>query len=170
MKTVFTIEDCMKLRTYLLDNFREILETEETHKYFGHCNLFLTGGAVKDILNDKEPKDIDIVVLTYSTLDIIKDFVIDYCGSTEYRKNRFNGYSIHKGDMSIDIWQTNDMLKAIEYNMDGLFYDIDSNKIISFGFNKGIEEHKLEILNNNSSVIDTKRKEERIKKLQSYLE
>lgn len=38
--------------------------------------------------------------------------------------NKLGGYKIYNNSVVVDLWNTNDLLKSIEYNIEGLFYDI----------------------------------------------
>lgn len=45
------------------------------------------------------------------------------------------------------MWDSNDLIKCIKYNLDALFYNIKTEHLVSFGYVKGIENNELNILN-----------------------
>ncbi len=124
------------IKKYLKQNFPLIFSIEEP--------VFLLGGALKNIIYENEDsiKYLDFVIIDDDNLQIQK-FLQD--NNLEYSKNSFNGYKIHFNDIYIDIWTTQDLYECIEYNFDGLFYDIKNDIILSFGYFNSINKKLLKI-------------------------
>lgn len=158
----------MKLDSKLIDSYlKEKIEFIYTDFL---SEIYLVGGAVRNLLMNKNPKDIDIVVLSDSDEEIIS-LINKY--NLKYKKNSFNGYKIYYQDIEIDIWNSNDLYKCIEYNVEGLFYNIKHQLFIPFGFYQAIETKQLKKINSdnelnkksNRKTINTIRKEKLLKTL-----
>lgn len=98
------------------------------------------------MLLGNSPRDIDIIVLCDND-DEIKSLIEKY--EIEYVKNHFNGYKLKYNKLEIDIWNTNDFYKCIQYNFDGLFYDIKNKIFLPFGFYDALESKTLKEINPN---------------------
>jgi len=148
-----------KIKNYLQKKFPIILEQEFK------CPTFLIGGAVKDILNDRKPKDLDIVVLNDS--DCIELFTEYH--KLEFIKNSFGGYKINYNGLLVDMWNTNDLYNVLEYTYDGLFYDINNDYIIPIGYVWSINNGCVDSLNNDFIHPLKERREERRDKIRKDL-
>lgn len=164
---MFNKNDCINLKNFIFDNFPDIFHFAESDDF---C-IYMSGGAVKDVINQTRPKDLDFVILSYdNNHDYVCDFIKTLPHTYTISKNKFNGTKINNGKTQIDIWQTNDLYKSVEYNLDGLFYDIRQNKLISFGYVHGIENSVLiQLNNNNKGLIDESKRQNRINKLTSLI-
>lgn len=111
-----------------------------------NSNIYLLGGSIKDLLLGNSPRDIDIIVLCDNDREI-KSLIEKY--KIEYVKNHFNGYKLKYNNLEIDIWNTNDFYKCIQYNFDGLFYDIKNKIFLPFGFYDTLESKNLKEINPN---------------------
>lgn len=147
---------------FLNNNFKEVLGVNNKD-----VQIYLLGGAIKDLTQNITPKDIDIVFLT-SDSSFLDDFINN--NNFNYNKNSFGGYKINHNELIIDMWATNDLYKTIEYNLDGLFYDIKNNLIIPFGFIDGVETKRLFYINENNKHPLKEMELERRKKLKKYIE
>lgn len=144
-----------KISDYLKQIFPQIYN----FKFSGE--IYLIGGAVRDIIEDKPPKDLDLILL--SDNPNIEEFLIE--NRLEYRKNSFDGYKILFKNITIDMWAVNDILKAIQYNLDGLMYNVKYDIIIPFGYIDGMEKKRLIVLNSNNEHPDAERRRNRKEKL-----
>ena len=68
--------------------------------------------------------------------------------------NNFQGYKFDYHDTTIDLWLAEDLFSAIQYNVDGLLFDLKSKSIISLTFDdfqkRGIRlVNPLNNINNN---------------------
>mgnify|MGYP001515517692 CR=1 FL=1 len=102
-----------KVRKYIIENFPLAIEISNI------APIFLIGGALRDIELLTPPKDLDFVVLS-DTDEIIKTFIEK--NNLKYKINKLGGYKIYNNTVVVDLWNTNDLLKSIEYNIEGLFY------------------------------------------------
>lgn len=152
-------------KSYLIDDYLE-QNFNQVYDFKFKGQLYLVGGAVKDILIGKEPKDLDFVILSYRESNI-KDFINKH--EFNYNQNSFGGYKLLYNFLKIDMWQTNDLFKIVKYNLDGLFYDVVNKQIISFGFIDGIENNELIEINSSLSHPNKNREIERNNKLKEYL-
>lgn len=117
---------------------------------------FLIGGAIRDAINDKSPRDLDIVLFDDNDKRLANVLTDE---GIVYRRNAFHGYKLIFENTSIDVWLLKDhyvfrnniykanrenILKSTLINYDSLIYDL----------NKGIlySEYYDECLNNK--VID----------------
>ena len=60
--------------------------------------VFLLGGAVRDIITNTSPRDYDFVV------DLKKEPLEEIVSNFNHRKNSFGGYKIFIEDMMVDVW------------------------------------------------------------------
>ena len=109
-----------KVRKYIIENFPLAIEISNI------APIFLIGGALRDIELLTPPKDLDFVVLS-DTDEIIKTFIEK--NNLKYKINKLGGDKIYNNSVVVDRWNTNDLLKSIEYNIEGLFYDIKNDYI-----------------------------------------
>lgn len=136
----------------------------EIYDFEFNGDLYLIGGAIKNILMGENFKDIDIVII--SNENRIKSFINEK--KLSYEVNSFGGYKIKKDTLMIDMWTTNDLYKAMEYTYDGLFYNIYSDLLIPCGFTHSIENKvQIKINTDNIHPIENKckRRTEKIKNI-----
>ena len=116
------------------------------------------GGAVRDWVLDKEPKDIDIVIKgTPKTYQCYDKFLQVY----HFDKNKFDGNVIKIGSTLFDIWKLEDtyaikngrfnadwfdLVRSVPFNIDSVI-SILYNKTITFDFISGLSCKRIEFLN-----------------------
>lgn len=149
---------CDTFYCYIEANFNIILD-------FFSSNVFLCGGALKDLMLGDKIKDLDFVVFCEDDFEI-KEFIEKY--NLSFTKNRMGGYKIFYNDLVIDIWNSINLYTCIEYNYDALFYDIKNNRLISFGFFECIETENIIKLNYFNNL--KKSEKLRIEKIKVKLE
>lgn len=64
--------------------------------------------------------------------------------------------------IEIDLWKTLDLFSTMEYNVDGLFYDIHNHQLLSFSYND-FTQNGLRKINPDNNLENN-----RVKKLQKY--
>lgn len=148
-----------KVRKYIIENFPLAIEISNI------APIFLIGGALRDIELHTPPKDLDFVVLS-DTDEIIKTFIEK--NNLKYKMNKLGGYKIYNNSVVVDLCNTNDLLKSIEYNIEGLFYDIKNDYIIPFGYYDALE-NGLRIINPNNNINEEERISKRKITLNNYI-
>ena len=101
---------------------------------------YILGGFLRDTLIKKDAKDLDIVVLNGNRQNILNNIKRL---NLEYDLNSFGDYKISCDGKKIDIWPVNNLIEAIEFNIDGLFYDINESKFVDLGFIDAMEVNKI---------------------------
>lgn len=127
------------------------------------CPVYLMGGSLRDIKLGNIPKNLDFVCLDND--NIIEAYIKKF--NLEYKLNSFGGYKIKFNGMSIDLWKTSDLYSAIEYNIDGLFYDVKENRLLSFGYFDSISDG-IKVINEKNNTTNKVRARERKIKLENY--
>lgn len=111
--------------------------------------IYLVGGSIRDLICAKIPKDMDFVVLGKEQLDwvlkVLKAFHINY------DLNRFGGYKFTYQNTKIDLWLTEDLFSAMQYNVDELYFDLRTNSLLSFTFDD-FRMNGLNIINPKNNI------------------
>lgn len=111
--------------------------------------VYLLGGSVRDLIFARIPKDMDFVVLGKENLDwvlkVLKKFNI------EYKFNRFGGFKFTYKGTEIDLWLADDLFSAMQYNVDGLFFDLVSDRLISLTF-EDYYKNGLKVVNKENNI------------------
>jgi len=117
--------------------------------------LLLLGGAIRDIIYDRTPRDYDFVVDTFDKELIISSSMFDL------KRNSFNGYKITIDDMIFDIWALKDtwalkdkqnhiskydLERSCFFNMDSIIYDLRNKELLFENFENGINNKVLDII------------------------
>lgn len=129
---------------------------------------YLIGGTIRDLMLEKEPRDMDFVFHSMNDNEAelyLKRFINMF--NLEYSLNHFNGYKIVYNDMEIDLWHTKDLFNSIEYNADGLLYDIENHQLISLTFDDFLKNGPRKI--NATNNLNNK-SHDRMLKLQKFHE
>ncbi|MBR1416908.1 MAG: hypothetical protein IJ572_03735 [Bacilli bacterium] len=129
---------------------------------------YLIGGAIRDIMLNKTPRDLDFVISSNDFVEVdsyIKKFIYKY--NLSYTLNHFNGYKILYKGIEIDLWYTKDLFDSIEYNGDGLLYDIEHHQLISLTFDDFLINGPRIV---NKTVDMNNKSNERLLKLQKFHE
>ena len=123
-------------------------------------NTYLLGGGIRDLIYAKKPKDLDFVIMDSKNEGYIKEVLKKF--NIQYRYNRFGGYKFTYNDIEIDLWATDDLYSSIEYNVDGLLFDVGKGELLSLTFDDFIKNGLIKINPNNN--IDN----ERVEKLKKF--
>lgn len=116
----------MRLEKYLKKHF------DVGYAISNMCNIYLLGGAIRDLTLAKKPKDLDFVILGRDNIDFIN--LLFKKLNIKYTYNRFGGFKFEYNATSIDLWLTDDLFSSIEYNVDGLFFDLNNCSLISLTY------------------------------------
>ena len=111
--------------------------------------IYLVGGGVRDLIYAKKPKDLDFVVLGKEHLEWVLKVFKTY--NIDYKFNKFGGYKFTYSDTEIDLWLTDDLYSSIEYNVDGLFFDLKNKSLISLAFDD-FDKNGLKLINSENNI------------------
>ena len=99
------------------------------------------------MIDAKKPKDLDFVVLGKDKEWILE--VFDKFGIIpEY--NRFGGFKINYNETVVDLWLSDDLFSAIQYNVDGLLFDVANKALISLTFGDFVTNGLKQVNQNNN--------------------
>lgn len=84
--------------------------------------IYLVGGSIRDLIYAKQPKDLDFVVLGKNNQDWILEVLEKY--SIPYQLNKLGGYKLLYQGMKIDLWLSDDLFSSIQYNVDGILFEL----------------------------------------------
>ncbi len=131
-----------RLDRYIKDNFYPAYTISML------ASVFLVGGAIRDLRFAKRPKDLDFVVHGELNLDWVQDVLKKF--NIDYAFNRFGGFKINYNGINVDLWLTNDLFSAMQYNVDGLYYDVKNKRLLSFTYEDFIVNGLIEINPHNN--------------------
>lgn len=128
-----------------------------------HTNVFVIGGGLRNIANEENVRDLDIIIS-----DIDDKFLLDNFDST---LNRHGGYKIKFKKMVVDLWTvgqnwatkneliytkhtlTRELAKGTFFNFDSLVYSINSNILECKYYNQCALNNELDIIVYNQNYL-----------------
>lgn len=119
------------------------------------CPIYLLGGAIRDLIYAKKPKDLDFVVFGKENIDFIIQVLAKF--NIKYNFNKFGGFKFEYKNTTIDLWITDDLFSSIQYNIDGLFFNLNDNSLLSLTFEDFIY-NGLKLVNNNNNIDNGREK------------
>lgn len=161
-----------EVEEYLKKN--ENIISKAFYEYFDIFNQFeldgkpyIVGGFLRDALIKKEPKDLDMVILNGNKQNILNNIK---SLKLEYALNAFGDYKITYNNKKIDIWPVKNLIDAIEFNIDGLFYDIKEKRFVDIGFIDAMEQNSVIRINTLEDNPYMNCKDDRVKKILKEME
>ena len=136
----------LKLKTLiknsLIDNFPQIL------KYDFKNPTYMIGDSIKDIMLSKKYKDFDFIQLSNSKYEII-----DFINHNQFNtiKNSFGNDKIILDNLTVDFFKVNDLFDILEFDYDGLIYDIVNDRLIYCGYTNSINNKYATKINWNTT-------------------
>ena len=149
------IDFIMRIQRYIENHFYPAFTISRLSK------IYLLGGGIRDLLVAKIPKDLDFVVLGSDEEWINVVFRIY---KIYPNKNRLGGFKFEYNGTKIDLWLSEDLFSAIQYNIDGLLYDVKNNSLISLTFDDFLK-NGLRLINPNNNI--EKGREQKLLKYES---
>ena len=133
------LKNLIKLKLSI--DFPQILEYKFTNP------TYMIGGAIKDIILGLDYKDLDFIQLTDDKSEIL-DFINNYRFNT--KKNSFGDDKIILDYITVDFFKINDLYEILEFDFDGLIYDITNSRIISIGYFNAIKNGHATRINSST--------------------
>ncbi|NOU19291.1 MAG: hypothetical protein HOO91_17170 [Bacteroidales bacterium] len=147
-------------------SFSELLNNNSSLKYllyeiFVYGSAYIVGGYLRDLINDKSSRDIDIIIdLKHEKLlELLRD------SNSIYAINRHNGIKIQYKNVEVDMWsiennwafknnlvklndekKLNSIAKGCFYNFDALVINLHTSNLDIKYYNDFIKNNCLEIL------------------------
>ena len=119
------------------------------------CPIYLLGGAIRDLIYAEKPKDLDFVVLGKENIDFVLQIFARF--NIKYCFNRFGGFRFYYDNTKIDLWLSDDLYASIQYNVDGLFFDLKNNSLLSLTFEDYLN-NGLKLVNNQNNIEKNREK------------
>lgn len=139
----------MRIENYIKKHFYPAYIIEKL------CPIYLLGGAIRDLIYASEPKDLDFVIVGKENLDWILQVFEKF--DIKYSYNKLGGFKFMYNDTKIDLWLSNDLFSAMQYNVDGLFFDLSNNSLLSLTFEDFVKEG-LKLTNSNNNIQNGREK------------
>lgn len=111
--------------------------------------IYLVGGAIRDLILAKHPKDMDFVVVGKEHLDFVIKALEIY--KIEYRFNKFGGFKFNYKGTEIDLWLADDLFSSMQYNVDGLYFDLRTNSVLSLTF-EDFSKNGVRLINPENNI------------------
>lgn len=117
--------------------------------------IYLVGGSIRCLICAEKPKDMDFIVLGKEHLDWVLKVFKAY--NIDFKLNRFGGYKFIYGDTEVDLWLAEDLFSSMQYNVDGLYFDLRTNSLLSLTFD---DFHKsgLKLINPENNIENGREK------------
>lgn len=132
----------MRLKTYIKRHFYPAYTISML------CPIYLVGGAIRDLIYAENPKDLDFVVLGKENFDFIMQVFEKF--NIKYDLNKFGGFKFEYEGTKIDLWLTDDLFSSIQYNVDGIFFNLNNNTLLSLTFEDFIDNGLKQINSDNN--------------------
>lgn len=131
------------------------------YEIFVYGSAYIVGGYLRDFLNSKDSRDLDIIIDLDNTrlLEIVKE------SKTKYTINRHNGIKIQFENIVVDMWSIennwafkNELVKLNEEDTlnsiaKGCFYNYDSLVINLHTFNLNIQNYSEYLVNKKLDIL-----------------
>lgn len=111
-------------------------------------DIYLLGGSIRDLIFAKEPQDLDFVVLGKENKEWVLQVLNKF--NVNYEINRLGGYKFTYNGTKVDLWLSDDLFSSIEYNVDGLFYNLKNNSMLSVTFQDFMDNNLRKVNENNN--------------------
>lgn len=139
----------MRLENYINNHFYLVYTIAKL------APIYLVGGSIRSLIYAKKPKDMDFIVLGKEHLDWVLKVFKAY--NIDFKLNRFGGYKFIYGDTEVDLWLAENLFSSMQYNVDGLYFDLRTNSLLSLTFD---DFHKsgLKLINSENNIENGREK------------
>ncbi len=117
--------------------------------------IYLVGGSIRCLIYAKKPKDMDFIVLGKEQLDWVLKVFKTY--NIDSKRNRFGGYKFTYDDTEVDLWLAEDLFSSMQYNVDGLYFDLRTNSLLSLTFDD-FNKNGLRVINPENNIENGREK------------
>lgn len=139
----------MRLKNYINYHFYPAYVISEL------APIYLVGGSIRDLINATKPKDLDFVILGQEHLDWVLTVLNAY--KIKFTLNKFGGYKFTYNNTEIDLWLTEDLFSSMQYNLDGLYFDLRTNSLLSLTF-ADFYENGIKLINPENNIYNGREK------------
>ncbi len=133
----------MRLRNYVNNHFYPAYVIAK------FAPIYLVGGSIRCLIYAKRPKDMDFVVLGMEQLEWVLKVLKAY--NIDFKPNRFGGYKFTYNDTEVDLWLAEDLFSSMQYNVDGLYFDLRTNSLLSLTFDD-FNRNGLRLINPENNI------------------
>ena len=104
-------------------------------------------------LENAEPKDFNL-----NNFTIEEQFKLaSQIYNIDYKLNRFGGYKFIYGDTEVDLWLAEGLFSSMQYNVDGLYFDLRANSLLSLTFDD-FHKNGLKLINPENNIENGREK------------
>lgn len=97
----------------------------------------------------------DFVVLGKEQLNWVLNVFKVY--GINFKLNKFGGYKFVYEDIEIDLWLTEDLFSAFQYNVDGILFELGTKSLLFINFNDFLE-NGLKVVNEENNIENGREK------------
>lgn len=97
----------------------------------------------------------DFIVLGEEQLDWVLKVFKAY--NIDFKLNRFEGYKFTYEDTEVDLWLAEDLFSSMQYNVDGLYFDLRTNSLLSLTFDD-FNKNGLKLINPENNIENGREK------------
>lgn len=124
----------------------------------------MIGGAIRDIINDRKPRDIDLILNIDEPAEL--ELILKR-NSIDYHKNAFNGYKLFFSEDVYDVWlmknhysfkqkyyqaELENLKETTFTNYDSLIYDIKNQYLEVRYYKKCVDERMIDFVGNKTVI------------------
>ena len=139
----------MRLQNYINNHFYPAYTISKL------APIYLVGGTIRCLIYAKKPKDMDFVVLGKDQLSWVLKVFKAY--NIDFKLNRFGGYKFVYDDTEVDLWLAEDLFSSMQYNADGLYFDLRTNSLLSLTFDD-FNKNCLKLINRENNIENGREK------------
>lgn len=133
----------MRIERYIENHFYPIIAIANL------VPTYLVGGSIRDLIMAKHPKDLDFVIIGNQNESIVLKLLAKF--QIKYELNRLGGYKFEYHGIKVDLWVAEDLFSSMQYNVDGLYYDVNGRFLLSLTFEDFLK-NGLRLINPENNI------------------